>query len=208
MKRKLAMLVLAALLMIGMAPSASADGHDLTGVGVEIENTIEAPAFGFEGENFFGKQGPRAINATVEFPECCDGFYSVDLTGNQISMKWIGDPNFARVIEDGTFDRYYFTFLEPVLAGASLNASSTLPANVTFTSSTELLIEVAPGMEVGDGFDILVDIAVVGDSSPAELAFTGAETGLLALAGGAAIATGALLVRWSRRSETTFGTEV
>lgn len=206
MKTKLTTLLLSAALVFVLAPTAQAQDNDLNDVGVKIVNTIEAPAFGFEGENFFGEQGPVAINATIEFAQCCDGFYEVNLTGNQISMKWIGDAQFARVIEPGTYDRYYFTFLEPVLAGASLNPSSTLPANVTVTSPTEMLVEVAPGMEVGDGFNALIDVAVVGGSGgSAELAFTGVETGLAAVGGATAIAAGALLIGWSRRAQKRAG---
>lgn len=203
MKRILAILTLTAALLAAFAPAAAADDHldgDLTGVSIKIENTIESQAFGFTEETPFGAQGPVAINATIEFAACCDGFYEIDIAGSQVSMKWIGDAQFARVIEPGTFDRYYFTFGEPVLAGAGINAASTLPANVTVTSPTTMTVEVAPGMEVGDGFDALIDLQLVG-AAPAELAFTGAETTVLAIAGGAAIVVGSGLVAWSRRSE-------
>ncbi len=203
MKRILSSLALTAALLAAFAPAAAANDHsnaDLEGVSVKIDNTIEAPAFGFDGETPFGSQGPVAINATVEFAACCDGFYVVDIDGTQVSMKWIGDAQFARVIEPGTYDRYYFTFGEPVLAGARLNGASTLPANVTVTSPTTMTVEVAPGMQVGEGFDAFIDLQLVG-AAPAQLAFTGAETTVLAIIGSTAVVAGAGLVAWSRRSD-------
>lgn len=202
MKRILSILALSAALLAVFTPAAIADDHasPLEGVSVKIDNTIEAPAFGFEGENPFGSQGPVAINATVEFAQCCDGFYAVDIDGTQVSMKWIGDPSFARLIEPGTFDRYYFTFGEPVLAGASLNGASTLPANVTVTSPTTMTVVIGEGMQIGDGYDALIDLQLAG-AAPAQLAFTGVETTVLAVIGGTAIAAGAGLVAWSRRNE-------
>lgn len=208
MKRLLGIILLATSLLLGFAPTALAQENDLNGLSVEVVNTIEAPAFGFEGENPFGAQGPVQINATVEFAVCCDGFYDIDLSGDQISMRWIGDAQFARVIEEGTFDRYYFTFGEPILAGASNSANATLQPNITVLSPTELLVVISSGMEIGDGFDALIDVAVVGgDSSPSELAFTGASTWQLALVGATAIIGGAALVTASRhpRFATTNG---
>lgn len=196
MKRIISALALAALLVAFAAQPAQADGHDLNGVSVKVENTIESVAFDFPEETPFGEQGPVAINATIEFAECCDGFYEVDLTGNQISMRWIGAESFARVIEEGTYDRYYFTFGEPVLASASTSSSSTLPVITTVLSPTELLVEVGPGMQVGAGFDALIDVNVSGDAN--ELAFTGVETGPLAVIGVTSIVAGLTLVAWSR----------
>ena len=198
MKRLFTGLLLAAMMMMAAAPAASADDHDLNGVSVKIDNTIESQAVGFPEETPFGSQGPVAINATIEFAECCDGFYEVDLTENQISMRWIGEDSFARVIEDGTFDRYYFTFGEPVLAGATLAPSSTLPVEITVVSATEMIVEVGPGMQIGDGFDALIDLTLVG-VGPSELAFTGAYSWQIALGGLAAIAVGAGLVAMERK---------
>ncbi len=202
MKRIFSILALSAALLATFTPSAMADNHggSLDGVSVKIDNTIEAPAFGFEGETPFGSQGPVAINATVEFAQCCDGFYAVDIDETHVSMTWIGDASFARVIEPGTFDRYYFTFGEPVLAGARLNSTSTLPANVTVTSPTTMTVVIGEGMQIGDGFDAVIDLQLVG-AAPAQLAFTGAETTVLAIVGATAVAAGAGLVAWSRRNE-------
>jgi len=197
MKRITTTLLLAFGLLALAAMPASADGHGLTTTSVEIENTIESPTFGFDEETPFGDQGPKIVGDTVEFPECCDGFYAIDLSSDQISMKWIGDSQYARVIEDGTFDRYYFTFDEPVLESASLNASSTLPVNVTVTSATELIVEVAPGMEVGDGFDALIDVAT-SEGTPTELASTGVSSWQLAIIGATIVVAGVMLVGWSR----------
>ena len=203
MKRILSTLAIGAALLALLAPAAVADDHvdaGLDGVSIKIDNTIESQAFGFLEETPFGSQGPVAINDTIEFADCCDGFYVVDITDTQVSMKWIGDAQFARVIEPGTFDRYYFTFGQPVLAGASINAASTLPANVTVTSPTTMTVEIGPGMQVGDGFDATIDLRLLG-AQPSELAFTGAETTTLAVAGGAAIALGAGLLAYSRRKD-------
>lgn len=199
MKRLITTLLFTVGLLTALAPAASADGHDLTGVDVQIDNTIQSVAFNFPDETPFGSQGPETIGAGVEFAECCDGFYAVDLSADQISMTWIGDDDtYARVIEDGTFDRYYFTFDEPVLAGASLNSASTLPADITVASATELLIVVGPGMEIGTGFDALIDVTVA-EGGPSELASTGVSSWELAIIGATAIVGGAMLVTWSRR---------
>jgi len=108
-------------------------------------------------------------------------------------MKWVGDSQYARVIEDGTFDRYYFTFDEPILKSVSLASSSTLPANLTVSSSTELLVEVAPGMEVGDGFDVVIDVVPL-----EELAVTGAGSAELLIIGLTVLVAGAMLVTAAR----------
>lgn len=198
--RTMAIFVFAAALLATFAPGAHANDHDLNGVSVKVENTIEAPAFGFDGEAPFGGMGPVQVNATVEFADPEVLYYTIDVTGNQISMTWVGPDNIERVIEEGTYDRYYFTFGEPLLAGATLNGASTLPANVRVTSPSTLTVEVGPGMQVGDAFFSIIDIAIVGDSAPAaELAFTGASTAQLAVIGATAVASGAGLVAWSRK---------
>lgn len=197
MKRILTTLVLAAALMLTLAPAAQADDHDLTGVSVQIDNTIESVAFDFPEETPFGSQGPTAIGPGIEFAECCDGFYEIDFAGDQFSMRWIGDPQFARVIEDGTYDRYYINFDEPVLAGAAVASSSTLPATVTVASTTQLIVEIGPGMEVGDGFDATINLTIA-DGGPTELATTGVDSWQLAIIGATVVLAGMAFVAASR----------
>ena len=60
-----------------------------------------------------------------------------------------------------------------------------------------MTVEVGPGMQIGDGFDVVIDVTTV--AGPAELAFTGAGSAELAVIGATAIAGGVGLVAWSRR---------
>lgn len=96
MRRQLIGVLFALATLLALAPAASADDHGLDGVSIKIDNTIESQAFGFPEETPFGSQGPVAINDTIEFAACCDGFYAVDLTDSQITMRWIGDDSFER----------------------------------------------------------------------------------------------------------------
>lgn len=196
MKRPFTALVVVVTLIVGSAATALADGHGLDGVSVTVDNTIESVAFDFPEETPFGSQGPVVVGDGVELPTCCDDFYAVDLSDDQISMRWIGDNSFARVIEDGTFDRYYFTFDQPVLAGASLAADSTLAAKLTVVSATELVVEVGPGLEVGEGFDAIINVTLA-EPSPNELAVTGVETWQFAVIGVTAVGAGVTIMRFN-----------
>jgi len=73
------------------------------------------------------------------------------------------------VIEDGTFDRFYFSFVPELLAGATLlvvdaDGNIALPPGdkdvplITVTDASNLVIEFGPGVEVGPGFTYAIGL--------------------------------------------------
>ena len=91
--------------------------------------------------------------------------YDIDLRASSISMVFnlangVADP--SRVIEAGTFERYSFRFdvasNETISATAATTA--TLVPNVSVQGRDTIVVEIGPGMQVGSGFDALINVQV------------------------------------------------
>lgn len=141
-------------------------------VQVNITNTIQG-AFTENVEAPYGQDvGFQEIGSGLELDDTATGFvYDISVSETGLSMAWVSNENndkLARVIEDGTFDRYYIKFDQPILAGASVNTKASLTPDIISISDSELVIQVGPGMEVGPGFD-------------AELVFGFAEPALMTI---------------------------
>jgi len=141
-------------------------------VQVSITNTIQG-AFTENVEAPYGQDvGFQEIGSGLELDDTATGFvYDISVSETGLSMAWVSNENndkLARVIEDGTFDRYYIKFDQPILAGASVNTKASLTPDIISISDSELVIQVGPGMEVGPGFD-------------AELVFGFAEPALMTI---------------------------
>lgn len=126
-------------------------------VQISITNTIQG-AFTENAEVPYGQDvGFQEIGSGLELDDTTTEFvYDIMVTETGLSMAWVSNENndkLARVIEEGTFDRYYIKFDQPVLAGASVNSNASLAPDIISMSDSELVIQVGPGMEVGPGFD-------------------------------------------------------
>ncbi|KXX70791.1 hypothetical protein [Flammeovirga sp. SJP92] len=126
---KLNFLFLGAIFSLATLTSCD-DDDDVTvlpitlGSKVNVNNTFQSPAFGYDDEMDFAvisgmNAGDFAADATlsssVEFPAYI-GLYDINISETTITFDVIApedDPTFSgfwRIIEAGTFDRYYLTF--------------------------------------------------------------------------------------------------
>jgi len=120
-------------------------------VSVTLKNTLEKPDFpGFETEADFGEAATKMVSDEVEFAAFV-GIYDIDVDESSItfSMSDAAKANemisgLFRTIEEGTFDRYYFTFDE----AQKFETVETDDANVTASVVSDKEIKV----EVGAGF--------------------------------------------------------
>ena len=95
------------------------------------------------------------------------GAYDIDIDANTISMTFnrSGAPISVQpgVVPNGTFDRYYFTFdlaSNESISAVSASTNSSLQPNVSFNGNT-VVVEIGPGMEVGPGFDALINVNIL-----------------------------------------------
>lgn len=92
--------------------------------------------------------------------------FDIDIDSQTISMNFnlaqgASDP--SRVIEAETFERYYFQlglaeneFIESV----SADPNATLVPNVSIQGTNTIVVELAPGMQIGNGFNALINLNV------------------------------------------------
>ena len=145
------------------------------GAAVTITNTFQsaaAPPTGTGGvetaiEDFRGvPSGSLAADTTVTFSgsEVASflDIYDIDITEETIRFVSVADTmnppsaGFFRVLETGTFDRYYFSFGETINA-TSVSTDSDF-VNASLTSDSELLVEIGEGYDTsGSGFIIVFD---------------------------------------------------
>lgn len=161
MKRIILSLITVSL--IGLLAACSQKTPTLDGTALTIKNTIQAPAFGSPDESPFGKDTTKTLGAgTTSYSGSeTEYVYDIAVSDSSIKLNWIDNPEtkaFERVIEDGTFDRYYLTFDKDVIKSATANTSATLVPNITKVSGTVIEFEVGPGKQVGVGFDIVIDL--------------------------------------------------
>ncbi|MEM7536024.1 MAG: MBL fold metallo-hydrolase [Chloroflexota bacterium] len=156
--------------MLFPADDAGAESDGGATVNLTIKNTIQG-AFTDDAEAPYGNDTtmPLTTDQAVIFDDEVTGFvYDIEVADGVISMSWVSNENndkLARVIEAGTFDRYYIEVDAPIIMDASANPDATLVPNVTVESPTLVIVEVGEGMEVGPGFDAQINI--VTDSSDA-----------------------------------------
>ncbi|MEM9338059.1 MAG: hypothetical protein AAGA66_04975 [Bacteroidota bacterium] len=92
-----------------------------------------------------------SVTSDTEFPAYLLGLYDVDISENSITYELVAgtdDPTYGalyRVLEPGTFDRYYLNFATPQnVTGFTSDNSS---VNLRIDSNTSLVVE------IGEGFD-------------------------------------------------------
>jgi hypothetical protein len=130
------------------------------GSSVTVTNTFQSTAFTSGAETvieelFMAPAGSLAatanVGAAVEFPAYLLNLYDIDIDDNSITFTVVAqdnDPTYGslfRVLEAGTFDRYYLTFDNAqTVNGFSSNNSS---VNLRINSGRVLVVE------IGEGFD-------------------------------------------------------
>lgn len=142
------------------------------GVSVTINNTFQSTAFGLPDEAaieaVFGlDEGALFATAEVtdglEFDNYLLNLYDVDIQENSISFTMSaedGDPTYGdlfRVIEEGTFDRYYLNFdSDHNVHGFTSDNSS---VNLRIDSDSTLVVEISEGFEFfpGAAFTIMLN---------------------------------------------------
>lgn len=125
--------------------------------GIEIRTAIEAGVI---------VSGPIELPELIEF----NNTYDIDIENTSITMTFnlsprVPDP--SRVIEAGTFDRYYFFVRlgdNVAFSSAAADPSQNLVPNVSIDSSGLIVVEIGPGMQIGNGFDAVInfEVAVTG----------------------------------------------
>lgn len=152
------------------------EGTILQGAEVTVRNTIQLAADTLDGgtsgsemsiEMFQGLEegalGDTAvIGSGIEFSNFI-GLYNIDFGDKRITFTSTATdtmnppfPGYFRIIEEGTFDRYYFTFDMPL--GGNFAVSSNDNVNAVFRSSTTLLVEIGEGFDTTkSGFVITVE---------------------------------------------------
>lgn len=143
---------------------SSTETPTLEGVQVKVTNTIQA-GFTDNAEVPFGQDiGFKEVGTGLEFNDVDTKFvYDIDVSDNKITLSWVSNETndkLARVIEEGTFDRYYFTFDKTVIAAATATSSAALVPDITKVTGTEIVVQVGPGMKVGPGQDIQIDLTL------------------------------------------------
>jgi len=125
---------------------------------VEIQQTSQADFFNGGVETPVNDSGgPLDFTGVVETEVVYD--ITLDANTGLITMEWIdGGP--GEVLEDGTFDRYYFTFVPELVSNATLlvvdaDGNPAFPADddvlptVTVIDASTVVIEYGPGVEIG-----------------------------------------------------------
>lgn len=187
-------LLAAAMALVVLPPPAMA--QDASGIEVELRN-----AFIRDGgpEMPFGEPGAATVGPGVEFEPF--GPYDIDISADgTLTMAWDDAEQwdqFERVLEAGFADKYYYQFDRDVIA-VTADASANLVPTVAKNGLNGIIVEFGEGDEVRDGQIATVNITF-GDAATTELAVTGAETPLLAIAGGTAVVAGTMLMALRRR---------
>lgn len=125
------------------------------GVETAIEGLFQQPENSLQATANFSKDD-------AEFPGYLLGLYDIDFGKKSIHFRLAaeaGDPtygSFFRIIEAGTFDRYYFNFDAPhrIKSGESDNSS------VAFRviSDNEVVVEIGEGFNFNPGTEFTIDL--------------------------------------------------
>ena len=150
------------------------DGNDIVnpieiGSSVTIRNTLQTAADVSQGgtgeqefpiEDIFGvPAGTFELTATVsdavEFSNYLNNLYDVDLSRNTITFTLVASQNdpfyssFFRIIEVGTFDRYYLTFPGGHNIESATSTNSSVSLNII--SSNEVVVVIGEGWNFNPG---------------------------------------------------------
>lgn len=125
------------------------------GASVTVQNTLESLIVpSFETETNFGAPATADVGDDVEFAAFV-GIYDIDVSDSQIEFSMsdaaVADSTISglfRTIEDGTFDRYYFTFDEEQKFESATSSSEFV--DVSVTGDTEVKVEVGSGFVFGE----------------------------------------------------------
>ncbi|MEM7134211.1 MAG: MBL fold metallo-hydrolase [Chloroflexota bacterium] len=143
-------------------PEASEEDDSM--INLTIKNTIQG-AFTDNAEAPYGNDTtmPLAMGEALVFDDEETGFvYDIEMADGVMTMAWVSNAEndkLARVIEEGTFDRYYISFDAPIVVDATADESATLVPDIISVSETEIVVQVGPGMQVGPGFDAVIKIS-------------------------------------------------
>ena len=97
----------------------------------------------------------ETVSGAVEFPDYLLGLYDVDIAEYSISFKVVAaadDPTYSpffRVLEAGTFDRYYLTFDNTQNVNGFTSSNSSV--NLRIDSDKVLVIEIGEGFDFNPG---------------------------------------------------------
>ena len=108
------------------------------------------------------------IREKVEYIGYLNGLYDIDLDPECITFTLVAnadDPVYGplfRVLEEGTVDRYYFSFSEGhnISSGTSSNGA----VNIRVISNTDFVIEIGEGYNFFPGETFKIDLESVGES--------------------------------------------
>lgn len=132
----------------------------LIGTNAVVAHTVQTPGVDSGQEVPFGAPGNAVVADDAADPEfvAFGGQYDIDIDANTISMIWNSDtvPNTA------TTFRYYFSFdlaSNETISSASASTAATLQPNVS-VSGNMVVVEITPGMQIGDGFDAVINVDV------------------------------------------------
>ena len=139
----------------------------LIGMTATVSNTLQSDAQTGGNEVSVGTPASSVVSEGTADPEFASfaGIYDIDIDASSISMTFnlttASDP--SGIVSAGTFDRYYFTFdlaSNETVSSAVADPTATLVPNVRIQGRDTIVVEVAPGMRVGNGFDALINVQV------------------------------------------------
>lgn len=103
------------------------------------------------------------ISDDIEFDEYLDGLYDIDLSENSIQFNLVAPANdpiysgFFRVIETGTFDRYYLTFNED--HNIESFQTSDPAVNLRIESTNQIVVEIGEGWNFNPGSSFTITLS-------------------------------------------------
>jgi len=140
----------------------------LLGTTATLSNTTQSVEQTNGQEVAFGPTVSAVVADGANDPEFASYInqYDIDIDANTIAMVFNrseasqSDP--SGIVEPGTFERYTFEFdlaQNEAITAVSADQNATLRPNVSFAGN-RIMVEIGPGMEVGDGFDALVNVDI------------------------------------------------
>ncbi len=138
----------------------------IEGVEFEVSNTFQSPLGTSGVEIPVGSPVSGVVSESGAVISQIGKSYDLRVMSGRIEMDFnpAGDNSLVGVVPAGTFDRIYVDFdlrRNEFLSTASARTNGqTLVPNVIVVDEDTLLIEVGPGMQVGSGFDAVIDFDV------------------------------------------------
>lgn len=140
----------------------------LIGTNAVLSSTFQSIADTDGNEIPFGAVSTATVvdNFTDPEIESFIGQYDIDIDANTITMSFnlaAGTADPSGIVATDTFYRYYFDFdlsTNESITAVSASANATLQPNVSLSGNT-VIVEIAPGMQIGDNFDALINVDVL-----------------------------------------------